>query len=67
MALLLERLLGVLVLHWGSLYGACCSVKLDEAKELIWLVPTKVFANLLLLLVTLRLPEVPREHPNCTA
>jgi hypothetical protein len=23
---------------------ACCSVKPDEARELIWLVPTKVFA-----------------------
>jgi hypothetical protein len=32
-------------------------VKPDEARELIWLVPTKVFADLLLLLVTLRLTE----------
>jgi hypothetical protein len=39
-ALLLERLLGVLALHWGSPNGACCSVKPDEARELIWLVPT---------------------------
>jgi hypothetical protein len=29
----------------------------DEARELIWLVPTKVFADLLLSLVTLRLTE----------
>jgi hypothetical protein len=39
-ALLLERLLGVLSLHWGWLDGACCSVKPDEARELIWLFPT---------------------------
>jgi hypothetical protein len=57
MALLLERLLGVLAFHWCSLDGACCSVKLYEARELIWLVPTEVFADLLLSLVTLRLPE----------
>jgi hypothetical protein len=57
MVLLLERLLGMLALHWGSLEGACCSVKPDEARELIWLVPTKVLADLLLSLVTLRLPE----------
>jgi hypothetical protein len=44
-------------LHWSSLDGACCSVKPDEARELIWPVPTKVFANLLLSLVTLRLTE----------
>jgi hypothetical protein len=47
----------VLAFHWGSLVGACCSVKPDEARELIWLVPTKVFADLLLSLVTLRLTE----------
>jgi hypothetical protein len=56
-ALLLRRLLGVLALHWGSLDGACCLEKPDEARELIWLVLTKVFANLLLSLVTLRLTE----------
>jgi uncharacterized protein (UPF0548 family) len=44
---------GSVVLHWSSLDGANCSVKPDEARELIWLVPTKVFAVLLLLLVTL--------------
>jgi hypothetical protein len=32
-------------------------VKPDEARELIWLVATEVFADLLLLLVTLRLTE----------
>jgi hypothetical protein len=32
-------------------------VKPDEARELIYLVPTKVFADLLLSLVTLRLTE----------
>jgi hypothetical protein len=57
MALLLETLLGVLALHWGSLDGACCSVKPDEVRELIWLVPTKVFADQLLSLVTLQLPK----------
>jgi hypothetical protein len=56
-ALLLGRLLGCVALHWGSLDGACRSVKYDEARELIWLVPTKVFADLLLSLVTLRLTE----------
>jgi hypothetical protein len=55
--LLLERLLGVFAFHWSSLDGACCSVKHDEARNLIWLVPTEVFADLLLSLVTLRLPE----------
>jgi hypothetical protein len=53
-ALLLGRLLGVLFLTEA---GACCSVKPDEARELIRLVPTKVFADLLLLLFTLRLTE----------
>jgi hypothetical protein len=48
---------GSVALHWGSLDGACCSVKPDEARELIWLVSTKVFADLLLSLVTLRLTE----------
>jgi hypothetical protein len=37
--------------------GACGSVKPDEATELIWLVPTKVFVDLLLSLVTLRFAE----------
>jgi hypothetical protein len=32
-ALLLGRLLGVFAFHWGSLDGACCSVKPDEARE----------------------------------
>jgi hypothetical protein len=48
---------GSVVLHWDSLDGACSSVKPDEARELIWMVPTEVFADLLLLLVTLRLTE----------
>jgi hypothetical protein len=48
---------GSIALHWGSLDGACGSVKPDEARELIWLVPTKVFADLLLSLVSLRLTE----------
>jgi hypothetical protein len=30
---------GVLALHWGSLDGACCSVKPDETRE-FWLFPT---------------------------
>jgi hypothetical protein len=47
--LLLERMLGVLALHWGVLF--------IEARELMWVVPTKVFADLLLSLVTLRFPE----------
>jgi hypothetical protein len=48
---------GSVALHWGSLGEACCSVKPDEAGELIWLVPTKVFADLLLSVVTLRRTE----------
>jgi hypothetical protein len=39
MTLLLERLLGVLALH-GLAWWMCCSEKLDEARELIWLVST---------------------------
>jgi hypothetical protein len=34
--------------------GVCCSLKPDEARELV---PTKVLADLLLSLVTLQLPE----------
>jgi hypothetical protein len=41
----------------GFLDGACCSVEPDEAGGLIWLVPTKVFADLPLLVITLRLTE----------
>jgi hypothetical protein len=63
-ALQLERLLGVLALHWSSLDGACCSVKPGEARELIWLVPTKVFADLLLSLVALWLPERIAQTPE---
>jgi hypothetical protein len=48
---------GSVAVHCGSLDGACGSVKPDEARELIRLVPTKVFAHLLLSLVTLRLTE----------
>jgi hypothetical protein len=47
----------VLALHLGSLDGMCCSVKTDEGRGLMWLVPTKDFADLLLSLVTFRLPE----------
>jgi hypothetical protein len=53
----LETAGSVLALHWGSLGQACCSVKPDEAGELIWLVPIKAFADLLLSVVTLRLTE----------
>jgi hypothetical protein len=45
MALLLERLLMGVLARWGMLFS--------EARELIWLVPTQVFADLLLSLVTL--------------
>jgi hypothetical protein len=38
-------------------------VKTEETRELIWLVPTEVFADLLLLLVTLRF----KEHATRTA
>jgi hypothetical protein len=48
---------GSVAFHWSSLGGACCSVKPDEARELIRLVPTQVFADLLLSMVTLRLTE----------
>jgi hypothetical protein len=49
--------------RWGVLFS--------EARELIWLVPTKIFADLLLSLVKLRLPEctvlTPKLHcSNCT-
>jgi hypothetical protein len=64
MVLLLERLLGVLAFHWSLLDGAWCSVKFNEARELIWLVPTKVFADMLLSLVTLRLPEHTERTPE---
>jgi hypothetical protein len=63
-AFLLGRLLGVLALHWCLLDGACCSVKPYEARELIWLVPTKVFADLFLSLVTFRLPERTAQTPE---
>jgi hypothetical protein len=52
-----RRLVVSVVLHLGSLDGACCSVEPDEAGELIWPVPTKVFGYLLLLVVTLRLTQ----------
>jgi hypothetical protein len=48
---------GSVALHWGSLDGVCCSVEPDKAGGLIWPVPTKVFADLLLLVVTLRFTE----------
>jgi hypothetical protein len=53
----LETAGSVLAVHWGSLGEACCSVKPDEAGELIRLVPTKVFTDLLLSVVTLRVTE----------
>jgi hypothetical protein len=57
-ALLLERLLGVLVLHWGSLDGPAVQWSLMKPNnELIRQVPTTVFADLLLSLVTVRLTE----------
>jgi hypothetical protein len=31
---------GSVALHWGPLDEACSSVKLDEAEERIWLIPT---------------------------
>jgi hypothetical protein len=34
------RLLGLFVLQWCPLDEDCSSVKLDEARERIWLVPT---------------------------
>jgi hypothetical protein len=37
---------GSVVLHWGSLDGACCSVEPDKAGGLIWPVPSKVVADL---------------------
>jgi hypothetical protein len=55
MALLLGKTAGSVALHWSSLNWACCSVKPES--ELIRLFPTKVFADLLLSLVTLRLTE----------
>jgi hypothetical protein len=30
---------GSVALHWSSLDAACCSVKPDEGRELIWLIP----------------------------
>jgi hypothetical protein len=48
---------GSVALHWGSLGEACCAVEPDEARELMWLVPTKVFADLLLSVVTSMLTE----------
>jgi hypothetical protein len=63
-ALLLGRLQGVLALHWSSFDSAWCSLKPDGARELIWLVPTKVFADLLLSLVALRLPERTARAPE---
>jgi hypothetical protein len=50
-------LVGSVALHWALLDGACCSVEPGEAGGLIWPVPTKVFADLLQLAVTLRLTE----------
>jgi hypothetical protein len=42
-------------------------VKPNEARKLIWLVPTKVFADLLLSLLHCDFQNVPREHANYTA
>jgi hypothetical protein len=66
MALLLERLLWVLALHSGSLDGACSSVKPDEARELIWLVPLKSSPTCSYLWLHCDLQNVPHKHPNCT-
>jgi hypothetical protein len=58
-ALLFCKTAGSVAVHWGSLDGACCSVKTDEARK--WVDPAGwgclLFADLLLSLVTLRLPE----------
>jgi hypothetical protein len=35
-----RRLLGLFALHWGPLDEACSSVKTDEARKRIWLIPT---------------------------
>jgi hypothetical protein len=65
-ALLLERLLGVLALHWSSLNGAFCSVKPDEARELICLVPTTLPTCSYRLLHS-GSHNISHEHPDCTA
>jgi hypothetical protein len=44
--LLLGRLLVLLALRRCSLDGVCSSVKLEEARDWIQLIPTKVFAHL---------------------
>jgi hypothetical protein len=49
--------IGSVALHGGLLDRVCCLVEPDETGGLIWLIPTKVFADLLLSLVTLRLIE----------
>jgi hypothetical protein len=48
---------GRVALYLGSLDWACRSVEPDEDRGLIWQVPTKVVADLLLLVVTLRITE----------
>jgi hypothetical protein len=48
---------GSVALHWGSHDGTCCSVEPDGAGGLIWPIPTKVFADLFLLVDTLWLAE----------
>jgi hypothetical protein len=55
---------GSVALHWSSFDRACCSVESDEAGELIWLVPNKVFAPIA---GGYGSQNVPREHAKCTA
>jgi hypothetical protein len=35
-----QKTAGSVALHWGLLDEVCSSVKLDEAGERIWLIPT---------------------------
>jgi hypothetical protein len=46
--------------------GACCSVKPDEARELIWLVPIKSSPTCSCNWLHCNLQNVSREHANCT-
>jgi hypothetical protein len=42
-----QKTAGSVALHWGPLDEACSSVKPDEARERIWLIPTKVSTPLI--------------------
>jgi hypothetical protein len=52
---------------FSSLVLARWGVLFSEARELIWLVPTEVFAVFSYRLLHWDFQNVPREHPNCTA